>query len=710
MIDRSLRPALSGPLAVAVSMSALLALSGCATAPEVPAGPEPPSTRVDEVVDTVHGVAITDPYRWLEDQESPETRVWIDAQNQYTDAVLDDLPGRDGMRERFAALLQIDEVGFPVAAGSRTFFSTRRADQDLRVISMRERGQDETETLIDPHGLDADHAKSVVLLDVSQDGGLLAYGIRHGGRDELLIHLYDVDTRSDLGAELPDGRYSGLSITPDKTTLFYSRVTPAGPRVFEHRIGTDAAEDRVIFGEGRGVEQILGVELSEDGRHLLVHVYHGAAGERTDVFLADRENGGAFVAVVEGLEATFEATFAGSELVVRTTLEAPQGRIMRAALARPERAHWREIVPMRDSAVLRSVSAVGGKLYANYLENVQSRVVAYDLEGAEVGGIELETIGSVSTVSGRWGETEAYYGFSSFYVPQTVYRYDTATGERAVWSRPDIAIDADAFEVEQVRFTSRDGTQVPMFVVRRADAARDGARPTLLTGYGGFNVSLTPRWSAAAVTWVERGGVYAVANLRGGGELGEAWHQAGMRERKQNVFDDFIAAAEYLIDDGWTRPDKLAIRGGSNGGLLVGAVANQRPDLFAAVVCSYPLLDMVRYHQFMVARYWVPEYGSSESPEQFPVLHAYSPYHNVVDGGRYPAMLFITGDGDTRVAPLHARKMAALVQAKNASDRPILLRYHIKAGHSGGKPVSREIDDSVETFAFLLAELGELTT
>lgn len=717
-----LGPALLGLLAACAPEPAPVADSALAAAPtEAVATAPAPASRTEEVVDVMHAVAVPDPYRWLEDQESAETRAWIAAQNAHTDTVLADLPVRGGLEKRFTELMKIEQVGFPRGAGGRSgdgqngerryFFSKRAANQDLFVLYMREGAEGSDEVLIDPHPLAADHSISVTMLDASTDGRMLAYGLREGGQDEVEIRLFDVEARAEMSDLLPRARYQGLEISPDKSVLYYTRLTPEGPRVFRHRVGDAADEDEVIFGAGQGIGRILVAALSDDGRHLLVHVLHGSSGDKADIYLsdlsADPSRGTDFQPVVEGLHAGFFAAFAGDSLVIRTTQDAPNGRILTTTLAQPGREHWHEIVAERAEGVLRSVSPIGGKLFVNYLENVQSRVAIFDLAGRDLGTIAFDTIGSVGSLSGDWGRDEAFFTFSSFHVPSTIFRYDTAGGSRTVWSRLDVPVDSDRFVVEQTWFPSKDGVRVPMFVMRAADTPRDGQRPTYLTGYGGFNVSRTPSFNAAAVAWAERGGVYAVANLRGGGEFGESWHRGGMLENKQNTFNDFIAAAEYLVDAGWTQPAKLAIRGGSNGGLLVAAVANQRPDLFGAVICGYPLLDMLRYHQFMVARYWVPEYGSAEDADQFEVLRAYSPYHNVREGGSYPAMLFVTGDGDTRVAPLHARKMAALLQAKTGSERPILLRYHLKAGHSGGKPISLQIEDNVEAFAFLFWQLGE---
>ncbi|MCE2514105.1 MAG: S9 family peptidase, partial [Acidobacteria bacterium] len=434
-------------------------------------------------------------------------------------------------------------------------------------------------------------------------------------------------------------------------------------------------------------------------------VIEGSSGP-TEIHVKDLADDTPFVtAIADGVSESW-ASFAGGELVIVTNLDAPNKRVVLADPAAPVADRWREVIPERDDVVIETATALGGRLAVSYLEDVQPRVAIHELDGTHVRDIAFDTIGSVGGGAGRWTSDEAFFTFETFHIPRAIYRYDLATGEQTVWAEPDLPVDAPAYRVTQRWFASKDGTRVPMFVVHRPGVALDGRNPTLLTGYGGFNNAMTPAFSALATTWLRSGGVFALANMRGGSEFGEEWHQSGMLANKQNVFDDFIAAAEHLIEAGYTSPEHLAIRGGSNGGLLVGAVSNQRPDLFGAVVCTYPLLDMVRYHQFLVASFWVPEYGSSDDPEQFTYIHAYSPYHNVIEGGDYPATLYLSGDGDTRVAPLHARKMAALMQAKNGSDNPILLRYHTQAGHSGGQPVSQQIDEMVDTVSFLLWQVG----
>ena len=665
-----------------------------------------PETRRGDVVETIHGVELADPYRWLEEQQSDETRAWIEAQNAYTESLLGQLPYLDGLRERLTELIRIDAVGVPFARGDRYFLAKRDADQDLFVIYMREGLDGEDQVLIDPHPMSEDHSTSVNMLDVSEDGTLMLYGVREGGMDEVSVRAYDVDARADLPDALPGSRYFGFSILPDNSGFIYTRFSMIGPRVFLHRMGTEWTEDRMLFGDGYGPDKIVFASLSEEGDWLVVHVLYGSAAQKTEIYIKNLAEDGEFITVVNDIDGRFFGGILEDHLVLQTNWEAPNGRVLITEVENPTSEHWLELIPEREDAVLQSVTGVGGRIFVNYLRNVRSSIVCFDREGGSLGEISFETIGTVSNIIGDWDRSEAFFVFTSFHVPTTIYRYDVESGEREVWYQLDVPIDPEVFEISQVWYESADGTRVPMFLVHRRDIELDGENPTFLTGYGGFGASSTPGYSSTAALWVESGGVFAIPNLRGGGEFGEEWHRAGMLGNKQNVFDDFIAAAEWLIANGYTRPGRLAIRGGSNGGLLVGAAVTQRPDLFGAVVCTYPLLDMVRYHQFMVAPFWVPEYGSAADPEQFPFLLEYSPYHNVERGTEYPAVLFITGDGDTRVAPLHARKMAALMQWATGSERPILLRYDTQAGHSGGLPVTRQIEEAALGFGFIFWQLG----
>ena len=664
-----------------------------------------PLTRSENIVDLIHGVEVPDPYRWLEDQESPETRRWIESQNAHTDSFLEQLPGRIHLRNIVTRILERDVIGLPTERGGRYFFSKRRADQELSVLYVREGVNGNDRVLLDPHPLSEDHTKSVELQEISHDGELVVYAVRDGGVDEVSLHVLNVSTGEPLLDMLPAARYGEVSLTPDKHGFFYERYGDVTPRVMYHELGADVLDDQQVFGEGYKKHHIPVTKLSDDGRWLVVHVIEGSSGP-TEIHVKDLHSNEPFVtAIADGVSESW-AEFAGDRLVVTTNLDAPNKRVVVVDPANPSVEHWEELIHEREDNVILGAWGLGGKLVVSSLKDVQPRVAIHDMSGRHLRDISAETIGSIGGGSGRWESDEAFFTFQTFVVPSTIYRYDLETGEQRLWSQVEIPVETDTYEVEQRWYLSKDGTKVPMFVVHAKGLHLDGSNPTLLTGYGGFNLSRTPSFSALATAWIENGGVYAVANLRGGGEFGEAWHQAGMLENKQNVFDDFIAAAEYLVASGYTTEARLAIQGGSNGGLLVGAVSNQRPDLFGAVICTYPLLDMVRYHQFLVASFWIPEYGSSDDPKQFDYIHAYSPYHNVIDGGEYPATLYISGDGDTRVAPLHARKMAALMQAKNGSMDPILLRYHTQAGHSGGQPVRQQVDEMVDMVSFLLWQVG----
>lgn len=678
-----------------------VALWGAAVATE-----KPPVTKKDNIAETIHGVEIVDPYRWLEDQESPETRAWIDTQNEYTHSFLDKLPYRDKLEKRFSELMKIDRVGIPYERNGRYFISKRAADEDLYIIYMREGLDGQDRVLIDPHSMSADHTVSTNMVDVSRDGKILIYGVREGGEDEIAVKLLDIDSMTELPDSMSKGHYFGVSMMPDKSGFYYTRhKSEVGSRVYFHVMGTDHAKDELIFGEGYGPDKIIGAGVSEDGSYVGFIVYHGSAGQKTEVYFKDLEEDGPITPLVNDIDARFDVEMAGDKLFLETNWEAPNGRVFLIDVDNHERENWKEIIPESD-AVIRGVSAAGGKLFVNYMENVTSKVKAFEPDGKYLREISFPTLGTVSGIVGQWERNEAFFVFTSFHVPTTIFRYDIAKGKQKVWYKLDVPLDSEMMQVDQVWYKSKDGTEVPMFLVHKKGIKLDGNNPTLLTGYGGFNVSLTPYFTARAVLWVELGGVAAIANLRGGGEFGEEWHRAGMFENRQNVFDDFIAAAEWLIDNKYTSTSKLAIRGGSNGGLLVGAMLAQRPELFKAVVCTYPLLDMVRYHQFLMAKFWVSEYGSSEDPDQFKYIYAYSPYHNMMKGTEYPATLFITGDSDTRVAPLHARKMTALMQDVSGSDNPILLLYDTKAGHSGGMPVSKQIEDSTDEMSFLLWQLG----
>jgi prolyl oligopeptidase len=658
------------------------------------------------VTETLHGVAITDPYRWLEDQNSPETRAWLDAQIGYTQAFLSRIQVREKIKQRLAQLTRIDSYGIPIERHGRYFFGRRLANENRASICMRTGVEGQDEVLVNPSDVDKDESTSVFIAGVTQDGRLLTYGVRRGGEDESELRILDLATRRLLPDGLPRARYFGMAIKEDKSGFFYSRfTTEQGSHVFYHAMGKPLSEDREIFGKGYGTDALISVELSEDGRWLLISVEIGVPPKKVEVWTQDIAAGGPIKPVVTDVDAEFRPFIRGDRLYLWTNWNAPNWRILTADLRDPARDKWKEIVP-ESQWPIDGASGAAGRLFVTYLEDVKSRVKQYDPAGKYLGDLTLPGIGSVAGPDGRWAGDEAFFYYTSFVEPGTIYRFMASSERSQVWYRPPIPIHPDDYEVKQVWYESKDKTRVPMFLVYRKGLQADGNRPVFLTGYGGFASSETPVFSRVAAVWAEMGGAYAVPNLRGGGEFGEKWHRAGMFERKQNVFDDFIAAAEWLVSNHYTQPRKIAIEGVSNGGLLVGAAITQRPDLFGAAVCGYPLLDMLRYQKFKVGSYWVTEYGSADDPKQFPYLLRYSPYQNVKKGTQYPAVMFMSGDFDTRVDPLHARKMAAFMQASTGSDRPILLKYDTKSGHSGGKPVNQQIEDDADWISFLWAEVA----
>jgi len=674
------------------------------TANSQPQGP--PATPRDDVKETLHGVTVEDPYRWLEDQNSPQTRKWIDAENRYTQSLIGHLPTRPYIEQRLAQLLKVDSYKQAFERNGHVFYAERKADQEQFVLLMRRTATATPEVLVDPQPLSSDHSTSVSFADVTEDGTLMAYDIRKGGADEVEIHLLNVTTKKPLPDVLPAARYFGVQIAPDKSGLYYDIMTEAGPRVRWHKMGTDTKDDVEIFGSGYGDDKGISSQLSEDGRWLISTVWYGSAADKTEVFYLDRKAGGEMKPLIHDIDARFIPVIGGDHVFVQTNWRSPNGRVLDIDLKHPDRPHWFQIISEKPDAVIEAIHVADGKIALTYLENVASHISIFTANGQPIGEIDFPTMGTVADFSGRWSGKEAFFDFSSFVLPKTIYRCNLETKAKTVFAQVNAPVDSSQFELKQVWYESADKTKIPMFVLAKKGLALNGANPTYLTAYGGFTVTMTPQFSAMAVLWAENGGVFALPNLRGGGEFGEEWHKAGMREKKQNVFDDFIAAAEYLVENKYTEPAKLAIAGGSNGGLLVGAALTERPDLFTAVVCKYPLLDMIRYQKFLVAKFWVPEYGSSDDADQFQYLMKYSPYQNVHKGTKYPSVLFITGDADTRVAPLHARKMTALLQWAQTGDDPILLLYDTKSGHSReGYSATKLIEDATDEVSFLWWQL-----
>jgi prolyl oligopeptidase len=709
---RSLLHALSSAALCVTLMQTLSTHDATAQTPTA----APPPTRAEPLKETLHGVEVEDPYRWLEEDESAEVRAWTDARNAHTRAALDAVHGRATLQAEMERALRRGELDAPEPRGQRLFYTRRDSQQNQPVLYVRGGLKGTDRALVDPNTLSAEGTTALDWWYASNDGRLLAYGISSSGDEISTLHVLDVETGKDLPDRIERTRAASVAWTPDSKGFYYTRYPAPGSvpkseetyhrRVFLHLLGSDPESDTEVFRPKNSTDW-PNVQLSRDGRWLLVTSYVGF--DRNDLYLRDLEKqGGEFTAVVEGRADTYDAFIASTgEMFIRTTEGAPRGRVFVARASSPARAMWRELIPQTE-ATLNSIRVVGARLFAEYLDKASSQIAVFTRGGKRLRPVRLPVLGTTTGVTGEEDGGDAFFRFVSFAVAPTVYRYDFVTGRASEWARvAATALDARQIVVRQVWYNSKDGTRVSMFLVHKRGLAMNGANPTLLYGYGGFNVSETPTFNPGGVSaWLARGGVYAVANLRGGGEYGEEWHRAGMLARKQNVFDDFIAAAEYLINSRVTSRERLAILGGSNGGLLVAAAETQRPELFRAVVCEVPLTDMLRYQNFLIARLWVPEYGSSDDAAQFKYLRAYSPYHNVRDGARYPATLVTTAESDTRVAPLHARKFAARLQAANASGLPVFLRIETKAGHGAGKPVTKQIEEATDVWAFLFWQLG----
>ncbi len=678
----------------------------------------PPKAEVRLLEETIHGVRIVDNYRWLEDGSTPETRKWVEQEMAYTRSLLDPLPGRQQIHKRLTDLLTIGNISTPQIAGKYYFYTRREGMQNQPVLYVREGLDGKDRVLFDANQLAADGTIALDWYDPSENGKYVAYGTSPSGSEVSTLHIIETATGKPLPDAIERTRACSIAWEHSARGFYYTRYPKKGDvpegqemynrHVFHHELGADPAEDPLIFGEGRDPEDWPNVDLSDDGRWLLIAVEQGWT--KSELFLMDLKAGTPPTRVTTGRNFLYGGEVYDGKLYIVTNEDAPRYRVFVAEAGNYDREAWKEIIPQGD-AVLQGASVYGGKLVAQYEQNASSQLKVFDLEGKKLSDLALPTIGSIVGTGGKWNRDEMFYGFQSFTVPPSVYHYDLKSGMTSLFAKVDApSIDPSTYEVQQEWFQSKDGTRVPMFVVHKKGLAKNGHNPALLTGYGGFNISETPTFRSSVYLWLEHGGVYALANLRGGAEFGEDWHRAGMLDKKQNVFDDMIAAAEHLISEKYTDRNHLAVQGGSNGGLLMGAMITQRPDLFRAVICQVPLLDMLRYQNFQIAKLWIPEYGSADNPEQFKWLYAYSPYHHVKPGAEYPAILFMTADTDTRVDPMHAKKMAALMQAeaKNGAsrERPILLRIETKAGHGAGKPVTKQIEEFTDIYSFLFWQVG----
>jgi prolyl oligopeptidase len=667
-----------------------------------------PDARRLDLVEDLHGHSVADPYRWLEDADDPETEAWSQAQDALARPFLDGRPGRDHLRTRLRQLIP-GVVSAPLVLGERRFFSRREPEQEHATYCVDEGG--DVRILLDPAAIDPTLTTTLDGVSPSKEGDLLAYLLSEGGREESTFRVMDVATGDVVDGPIALGRAGAIAWLPGGEELFYVRGEGHfDRRVYRRRLGTPVAEDVLVFGEGRDRSTYYGVTTSRDGRWLVVSASIGTE-PRNDLYLLDLADPAAtFVTIQEGVDAS---TYGGvhaldGRLYLFTDLDAPRGRLCVADPSTPQPEHWVDLLPETDD-VLTDYTLTEDALVAVRTHDVVSRVTVHDkATGAPRGEIELPGLGDAGVSSRPDGGHEVWIGYTDFLTPYRVLHHDLRTGATTTWADPPGAVIPEGVRAEQVFVASADGTRVPAFVLRPEALDLDGERPTILYGYGGFNVPMAPAYSSTIATWVEAGGVYVVANLRGGSEYGEAWHRDGMREHKQHVFDDFLAVAAWLIEQGYTSAEHLGISGGSNGGLLVGAALTQRPDLFRAVVCSAPLLDMVRYEHFGLGITWNDEYGRADDPTELGWLLSYSPYHRVEEGTAYPAVLFTVFDGDTRVDPLHARKLCAALQHATSSspdERPVLLRRETDVGH-GARAVSRTVDLSVDTMSFLADQVG----
>ena len=685
-----------------------------------------PATERVEQVDEYHGVKVPDPYRWLEDTDSPQTRQWIERQNELTFGYLKSLPHRERIRARLTELWDYPRYGLPFKEGGNYFYTKNAGLQNQAVLYVQQSLKGEPRTLLDPNALSKDGTVSLSNLAATEDGRMLAYGLSSGGSDWVELRVRDVGDAEDLGHDVIKwAKFTRPSWTKDDKGFFYSRYPePAGKteagaalraanehhKIYYHVAGTSQDKDRLVYERTDQPKWHMGADVTDDGRYAVITL--SETGPHNRVYYIDLKDpkrpdlGGEVVKLIDVFEASYEPVGNdGAVMYFLTDREAPRGRVIAIDLARPDRANWRTVVPETEDA-LESVTMVGDQFVARYLHNAHSRVVFYDLSGKAVKELELPGLGTVSGVRGDRDDDELFYGFTSFLTPPSIYRYDVKAGKSELFRKSDVKFDPSGYETKQVWYTSKDGTKVPMFITHRKGLKLDGSNPTYLTGYGGFRIPLTPSFSVSNSVWLENGGVLALPNLRGGGEFGEAWHLAGTKDRKQNVFDDFVAAAEFLVREGYTSPKKLAIGGGSNGGLLVGAAINQRPDLFAAAIPAVGVMDMLRFHKFTIGSAWTFDYGSSDDAGQFKSLLAYSPLHNVKPGTHYPATLVTTGDHDDRVVPGHSFKYAAALQAAQGGEAPVLIRVETRAGHGAGKPTSMVIEEQADRWAFIMQHLG----
>ncbi len=675
-------------------------------------------TLREELIEELHGVGVSDPYRWLEDERAEEVQRWMTAQDSAARAELARFPGGAALRSRLKELLSVESVGVPIVRGGKAFYLRLHPGKEKAILYVRELKGTKTRgerVLLDPNGWSSDASISLGRWEPSWDGAKLLYAVRPNAADEATLHLIDVATGARSEVDTIEGaKYAAPRWTPDNRAFYYAWLPtdpsipvaerPGYTEIRFHALGTDPKRDPIVFPRTGNASSFLNADLSRDGRYLFAIVSHGWA--ENEILFKDLKTKGPFKQLIKGANARYEVLAHKGKFYVLTNEGASNRRLFLVDPKRPERAAWKLLVAEDPGATIADggFDIVGEQLVFHLRRNAASEVRTVSLDGQRVRDVKLPFIGSISAASGDEESGDLYFDLSSFAVPKQVFVLSKG-GEPKLWEAAKVPVESDRYAIEQVWYPSKDGTEISMFLVGAKGAKRSGDAPTLLYGYGGFNLSMTPAFRASIHPWLEAGGIYAVANLRGGGEYGKRWHDAGRLEQKQNTFDDFIAAAEWLVANGYTKPSRLAIQGGSNGGLLVGAAMTQRPDLFGAVICAVPLLDMVRYHLFGSGMTWVPEYGSAEDPAQFKTLYAYSPYHHVVQGQRYPALLMASADHDDRVDPLHARKFVAAVQ-RASPESVTWLRIERNAGHTGADQVSRTIESTADQLSFLMLQLG----
>jgi len=674
----------------------------------------PQAKRVDQV-DDYHGTKVADPYRWLEDTDSADTHAWVEAENKLTFSYLDKIPYRSAIRERLLRLWNYERFTVPEQRGGRYFFQHNNGLQNQNVVLVADSLNAEPRLLLDPNTLSADGTVALTGGAITDDGKLMAYGTAASGSDWQEWHVRDVDSGKDLPDQIKWVKFSGASWSKDGKGFFYSRYDePTGTalrdtnyfqKLYYHRVGTPQSDDKLIYERPDNKEMLFGGGVSDDGHYLVIHVSQGTSPKNRLYYKDLSQPDAPVIRLLDDFDAQY--LFLGNDgpiFWIQTDLDAPRGRLIAIDTRHPERSNWKTIVPQGPDK-LESSHVVDDQFLLSYLKDARSEVRVYDLAGKFLRNVDLPGIGTTAGFDGKRTDKETFYSYTSFISPTIIYRYDPETGKSSVFRQPKVDFDSSKYETKQVFYTSKDGTRVPMFLTYKKGLKLDGQNPTMLYAYGGFDISMTPGFSVQTAVWLEMGGIYALPNLRGGGEYGEDWHLAGTKAKKQNVFDDFIAAAEWLIANKYTSSPRLAIRGGSNGGLLVGACLTQRPDLYGATLPLVGVMDMLRFQKFTIGWAWTSDYGSSDNPEDFKALYAYSPLHNLKPGTKYPPTLIATADHDDRVVPGHSFKFAATMQADQAGSAPVLIRIETKAGHGAGKPISKQVDEAADEWAFVAYNL-----